>query len=69
MTDEADNAEAVTELFLSIACKTKRKELTSMGKCHNCDEECKGCFCNPECREDWELRSKNGGKNTKDTIF
>lgn len=63
MTDQADNAEATTALFLSIACRTKRKELLKTGKCHNCKDECKGSYCSPECREDAELRAKMKGLN------
>jgi hypothetical protein len=59
MSDEADNAEVTSELFLRVACRTKHKELQHSGSCHNCDAVLdKGCFCDAECREDWTNRSR-----------
>ena len=47
-----DQVDATTELFLKASLSNKMKELPITGFCWWCNEESKGTFCSPECRED-----------------
>ena len=59
--DEIDRAQEAEEWYRSQALDEQAAHLTMMpvGFCYNCDEVLfVGCFCDPDCREDYELRIK-----------
>lgn len=60
MTDEVDLANEQAELMLASARLRRKPTLPAVGKCYNCEEDIKaGTFCDPDCREDYEKRTRN----------
>jgi hypothetical protein len=56
LDDIASDAE---QLDRDVCMKYRRPELVRIGFCHNCSEPIKdGCFCSPECRQDYEQRER-----------
>lgn len=70
MADFADEGQALEELALQQALENHRKntaerKLLPRGLCYNCDEPLEvvnglnaKLFCNSDCSEDWEHRTK-----------
>lgn len=58
MTTIDDQATEREELDRAIAMQQRKPQLDAVGYCHNCSEECNGCFCCPECRDDFMQRER-----------
>lgn len=59
MADVADRSDAESELHLQIALLKRKDTPVKNGSCHNCMEPVdKGCFCDAECRDDFERRNR-----------
>lgn len=59
--DEIDRAVEAEEWYRSQALETAASHLKMppVGFCYNCDEVLSvGCFCDPDCRDDYELRTR-----------
>jgi len=60
--DIADQAQQQSDLSLEIAISNLRKNEPSLlytGSCHYCDALVeKGCFCDSDCRDDYEKQAK-----------
>lgn len=58
----SDTATKNEEFFLDLALSshTNRPQGPApKGRCYNCDEPIpEGCFCDPDCRDDWEKRQQ-----------
>mgnify|MGYP000190262348 CR=1 FL=1 len=69
MTDIYDQATAREEQDRELALQNLRYSAKPLpqGECNNCGASCVGCFCDADCRSDWELRDKmekiNGRRN------
>jgi hypothetical protein len=66
MTDNVDQALEFEELRRKIALEKQAAKPTMpfIGRCYNCEEPIDdGCFCNTDCRDDYELylKQKNRG--------
>ena len=65
--DDADRAQKAEEGRREDALKKRMPELIAVGFCHNCGEALRPglLFCDADCRDDYEKRSKlkqdNGG--------
>ncbi len=59
MADPADRAEKNTAMALKQSLAYRKVELPSIGRCHHCDEYCKGAFCDADCRDDYEAMRRN----------
>lgn len=53
-----DDASAIEEMQRDVALKFRKPELPLTGFCWNCNEQTKGVFCCPECRNDYEQRER-----------
>lgn len=53
-----DMATLREELDREIALKNRKPQLDAIGSCYNCGEETKGCFCDADCRADYEQRKR-----------
>lgn len=61
MADLADMADHQQSLDLKIAmARAKRQRLKPVGYCYNCNEPLTGtrCFCDVDCRDDYEKRER-----------
>ncbi len=66
MSNEADDAQVISDLLLSASLSARAPTLPHTGLCYNCREPIQeGAFCGPDedgdpsgCREDWELRNR-----------
>jgi hypothetical protein len=61
--DDIDRAQAVSERWLQrvLANRKPTTELNATGFCHNCYEplaDVNRRFCDADCRDDWQLRTK-----------
>lgn len=59
MADNADNAQDLNELYLSVALEKQltKPEVPFSGSCLYCEEPINiGRFCCKECRIDWERK-------------
>lgn len=61
--DLCDQADQTSEFLLTVAMNNhhhKPRGPQPTGACHNCkDDVDAGCFCDADCREDWEKRARN----------
>jgi len=55
LDDQATDRE---EQDRAIALKFRKPQLPITGFCHWCSEMCKGIWCSPECREDFEQKER-----------
>ena len=65
--DVIDSGADTAQLFLDISLQQQRNKGTLIaftGKCHNCGEpvEAPGCFCDTDCQEDFEKRTRTHAK-------
>ncbi|MFA5826157.1 MAG: hypothetical protein WC825_09320 [Gallionellaceae bacterium] len=61
MTDTVDQAQKFEELRRKIALKEQaaKPAMPFKGECYNCEAPIAvGCFCDVDCRDDFELREK-----------
>lgn len=57
--DESDMATQREIQDREVCIKYNRKpELPANGFCYNCGDDCHGCFCDADCRSDYEQRRK-----------
>jgi len=58
MATQDDMASDREEQDRALALKFRKQQLPITGFCHWCGEVCKGKFCSPECREDFEQKER-----------
>lgn len=62
MSDISDQATELEEWYRSQALDNRQVAADAMpftGKCHNCTAPIEyGSFCDPDCRDDYQLREK-----------
>lgn len=58
MADLIDDAAEASEMILQDALRARAKVPEKTGFCLACDEPTEGAFCCPECREDYEKRTR-----------
>ena len=58
MSDLADLANETAELSLQQALRTRAPEIVPRGTCHNCEEPTRKLFCDADCHDDWEKRTR-----------
>lgn len=61
MPDQLDQAQEFEQQRRDdlLAQQSRKPVMTFTGQCYNCDAVIEwGCFCDPDCREDYELRKK-----------
>ena len=63
MSDIIDNAQDAADMLLRASLSVRQPHLRAVGHCWNCGSECHGCFCDSECGEDWEMRTKASKRN------
>lgn len=59
MTDQVDQAQKFERMRLDIALREQAAKPSMLfnGECYNCEEPIEwGCFCDADCRDDYELR-------------
>ena len=53
--DDADYAQAATDLEITVALQKREHELPDVGACNWCDAIIvKGLFCDADCRDDYQ---------------
>jgi hypothetical protein len=66
MSDQLEEAAAVSELWLQESLRAKAHVPEKTGFCLSCDEPTDAAFCSVDCREDFEriarLKAINGKK-------
>lgn len=66
MTDQVDDALKFEELRRDIALREQaaKPSMPFKGECYNCEAPIDiGCFCDVDCRDDYELREKREGNH------
>ncbi|MDP2805526.1 MAG: hypothetical protein Q8O24_06240 [Gallionellaceae bacterium] len=61
MTDQIDQAQEHEQMRRDIALREQalKPKMPYTGQCYNCEAEIKrGCFCDADCRDDYERREK-----------
>ena len=61
VSDEVDKANEAAEIELAARLTKRFQTLKPIGCCYNCEEtlpEGKRLFCDTDCREDFEARSR-----------
>ena len=62
MSDEVDMANEQMELTLKSARLRRKPMLPVIGQCYNCESDIStGVFCDSDCRDDYEKRTRNRG--------
>lgn len=62
MTDQIDLAQRFEEMHRDIAIHNRAPELPFNGECYNCEAPVTGgCFCDSDCRDDYDKRMKLKG--------
>ncbi|WNO60421.1 hypothetical protein [Rheinheimera sp. MMS21-TC3] len=63
MADNADEAQTLVELQLSISLKNRKVGLRNIGKCHWCQESISdnAHFCDTDCRDDYQQDKRRRG--------
>lgn len=66
MTDQIDQAQEHEQMRRDIALREQaaKPKMPFTGQCHNCEAPIKaGCFCDADCRDDYEQREKLKGRH------
>ena len=68
MSDDADRAEERQEEVIADALAAVKREpsMPFTGLCYNCDGTInRGCFCDADCRDDFERRERIKGNGKR----
>lgn len=67
MTDQIDQAQEFEQMRRDIALRERVKTKPALplkGECYNCEATiARGCFCDADCRDDYERREKMKGRH------
>lgn len=68
MTDQVDQAQKFEQMRRDIELREQasKPSMPFKGECYNCEDPItQGCFCDADCRDDYEQREKLKGRHAR----